>query len=33
MLELSRKLATIDTALPLHIDAAGLSAAAPDLHG
>ncbi len=31
MLELSRKLATIDTALPLHIDAAGLSAGAPDL--
>jgi DNA polymerase-1 len=31
MLELSRKLATIDTALPLDIDAEGLSAGAPDL--
>jgi DNA polymerase-1 len=31
MLELSRKLATIDTALPLDIDAEGLNAGAPDL--
>jgi DNA polymerase I len=31
MLELSRKLATIDTTLPLDIDAEGLNAGAPDL--
>ena len=31
MLELSRKLATIDTQVPLHIDAEGLAAGAPDV--
>jgi DNA polymerase-1 len=31
MLELSRKLATIDTSVPLHLDADGLTAGAPDL--
>ena len=33
LLELSRKLATIDTALSLEISAEGLTAGAPDSHG